>query len=230
MSEHENEAFFEAVRKMRESSEQMSKEQQSYASKLADRSNEYERRLRSVKLAMMSVALAGACAAMVPVMSQFLGWDSNRSIISRGIVFSDPSKFASADEVELLRSSVSKAEELLSSAIKQINQPNNNGQVLIVELTSLKAAVKSIDERLEILERSISENPEKALSIPMLRKDQENMSKAIEGNKVAVSAELTRIYDQQKWILGGIGTVLFAAVTALLAALFKMILKGKETD
>lgn len=56
------------------------------------------------------------------------------------------------------------------------------------------------------------------------------MSKAIEGNKVAVSAELTRIYDQQKWILGGIGTVLFAAVTALLAALFKMILKGKETD
>lgn len=90
--------------------------------------------------------------------------------------------------------------------------------------------MKSIDERLAILERSISENPEKALSIPMLRKDQENMSRAIDGNKIAVSAELTRIYDQQKWILGGIGTVLFAAVTALLTALFKMILKGKEAD
>lgn len=119
MSEHENEAYFETLRKMRESSEQMSKEQESYASKLADRSNEYERRLRSVKLAIVSVALAGACVAMVTVMSQFFGWDSNRSIISRGVVFSDPSKFASTDEVELLRSSVSKAEELLSSAMKK---------------------------------------------------------------------------------------------------------------
>ncbi|WP_223504645.1 hypothetical protein [Pseudomonas sp. BF-R-24] len=230
MSEQENEAFFEAARKMQESSEQFSKEQMSYASKLADKTHEYERRLRSVKLAVTLTALVGSLTAMVSVTSQFFGWDSNRSIISRGLVFSDPSKFASVDEVEVLRASVSKADELLSAAMRQISQPNNNGQAQIIELTSLKATVKSIDERLAILERSISDNPEKALSIPMLRKDQENMSKAIEGNKIAVSAELTRIYDQQKWILGGIGTVLFAAVTALLTALFKMVFKVKETD
>ncbi len=56
------------------------------------------------------------------------------------------------------------------------------------------------------------------------------MAKSIEANRVAVAVEVDRIYDMQKWILGGIGTVLFAVVTALFAALYKAVMGKRDTD
>ena len=98
-----------------------------------------------------------------------------------------------------------------------------------LEYELLKERVESINERLTLIEKAISENPEKALSIPMLRKDQENMSKSIETGRVAIKVEMDRLYEQQKWMLGGIGAVLLTVIGAALSALSKTYLKGQDS-
>lgn len=215
---------------MREDAERQSAEYSRMAATHEARLTESARRIRSLKLAGIMVSLVGASVAMVGVTSQFLGWESNRSSAARAISFLPRDKFASKEDLEGLRASYSNATKMLDSAFNNLDGPTKANDAKTVELSVLKSTVNVIDERLKVLERSISDNPEKALSIPMLRKDQENMAKSIDSNKLAVSEELTRIYDQQKWILGGIGTVLFAAITALLSVLYKMFFKGRDSD
>ncbi|NWB68076.1 hypothetical protein [Pseudomonas sp. I8001] len=98
-----------------------------------------------------------------------------------------------------------------------------------LEFAMLKERVESINERLTSIERSISDSPEKALSIPLLRKDQENMAKSMDAGKIAVKIEMDRLYEQQKWMLGGIGAVLLTVIGAALSALSKSFINGERT-
>lgn len=228
MSEQDNAAFFDAVKKHQEKLE----EHAEYKSRLAEKTMNFEQRVRSLKFALTAATLLGAVAAMVTITSQFFGRDNGRALIAQAVSTGDSSKFATLEQLNDLKVSTANAQAVLDSAVKQLGQTfdDRNTVSQVFELTSLRASVEQIDSRLLVLERSISDNPEKALSIPMLRKDQENMAKAIEGNKLAVSSDLSRIYDQQKWILGGVATILFALVTALFSALFKMVFKTKENE
>ena len=210
--------------------EKLKREKAENEDRLASRALSYEQRLKSIRVALLAASLVGAIGAMTSVITQFTNWNKHSSIIPSGLLFPDPSNFATIAQVDELRAYIAQAQERLDAALRAAGTPVNSDASQVLEISVLKASVKSVDERLSVLERSISENPEKALSIPMLRKDQENMVKAIDGNKLEVSAELTRIYDQQKWILGGVGTVLFALVTALFSALFKMVFKSKVID
>lgn len=196
--------------------------------RLIDKTLNYADRLKTMKLVSISVALALSAALMSFVTSKFVGLDMNRSILSGLVTNFEPEKFATIDQVNDLKASNAKIQEALTAALDTIAKSGGGDAAQAFELSSLKASVTLVDQRLAVIERSISESPEKALSIPLLRKDQETLAKEIDTGRAAVSIELARIYDQQKWMLGGVGTVLVAVVAALFTALFKIIFKPKD--
>lgn len=231
MSDISDDAIAEVIRRIRnEIHEELHAERM-----LHERNNiesaAFDRRAKSLRLASISVALAGVLIPAIAVTYQFFNWDKKTPSVSTLLDSAFQKTFATADEVDQLRTKIPDLEKVLSRAkvlIAEHRETDDSLGLNYLGFSALESNVSKIDARLNVLERSIADNPEKALSIPMLRKDQENMSKSIEANKIALSVELDRIYDMQKWILGGIGTVLFAAVTALLSALYNNLMAKKE--
>lgn len=72
--------------------------------------------------------------------------------------------------------------------------------------------VQALESRLAVIEKFILDSPDKALSIPMLRKEQEEFSKRILDLTAATTKELDRQYDLIKWAGGGAFTALFALI------------------
>jgi prefoldin subunit 5 len=111
-----------------------------------------------------------------------------------------------------------------SNAIKQASQ----GSIPINFPAHVGVDLKRIDSRLASLEAAILESPERALAIPLLRKELEESSKRDDQYKVIIRAEIDRLYEQQKWILGGIGTVLLAVAGGAITILMRSFSKGKS--
>ena len=233
MGEVSDEAMADAIRRIQSETKGDSHAQLFGTEYLEGRRLDYEQRFRSVRLATLSVALLGVLSSTIAVTYQFLNWDKKTSALSDLMGGALPKKFATSDQVDKLRSEIPDWESVFKRAktlIAKQRETDNSQGLDYLQYSALESSVIKIDSRLSVLERSISDNPEKALSIPMLRKDQENMAKSIEANRVAVAVEVDRIYDMQKWILGGIGTVLFAVVTALFAALYKAVMGNRDGD
>ncbi len=92
-----------------------------------------------------------------------------------------------------------------------INNINNRLKVLIksdtttavgVQIALIHSDVKTLDSRIQILEEGLLENPEKALAIPLLRKDIQNIKRSYNENITAMNKNIDRIYDQNKWFIG----------------------------
>lgn len=72
--------------------------------------------------------------------------------------------------------------------------------------------IESLDDRLTLLEKAIEANPEKALAIPMMRKDMELSQTKFENSLQIVSKDVERIDSYFKYIFTAIGSALFAVV------------------
>lgn len=179
----------------------------------------YNRRVRTVKLAATIMLMFMVVFSMIPVgynlfRNDFFELNSRSEAPS---LINDAFKAATDKNIENLNNYV--------AALRQDRS--------VADSESIRLAISGVDlkllkDRVNVLEGAISNSPERALSIPLLRRDQENMSKLIESNRQAVDAQLARIYDQQKWMLTGIGTALLAALTALGGALYRMFSRSPD--
>ncbi|WP_180699646.1 hypothetical protein [Pseudomonas crudilactis] len=179
----------------------------------------YERRVRSVKIAVTLSLLIMLVFSIIPV-----GYNLFRSNPSlRTAEINGDSKLN-----ELFRNTTAKELREINAFVAKLRADSDKSSPEEISRALFETDLRLLKERIILLEKSISDSPEKALSIPLLRRDQESMSKSIEANKFAISNELSRIYDQQKWMLTGIGTALLAALTALAGALYKTV--GRAPD
>lgn len=92
---------------------------------------------------------------------------------------------------------------------------------LALQLQQTQKAIKSISSRQEKLEEVILANPTRALQIPLLQRDLENLRAAQQANLVAVKGDVDRIYDLNKWLLG-------AMAISIVTLALSNFLKGKE--
>ncbi len=99
-----------------------------------------------------------------------------------------------------------------------------------IEQKKLAVQTAALDERLKIIEGAVIESPERALSIPLLRKDIAESMKRVEEIRAANRSEIDRLYEQQRWILGGIGTFLLAGIGGLSTIILRSLKKSKGED
>jgi len=64
--------------------------------------------------------------------------------------------------------------------------------------------VDDVERRQQRLEQAILNSPEKALSMPLIRRDIDNMREANTQNLSAIKQSVDQIYDLTKWLLGAL--------------------------
>lgn len=70
-----------------------------------------------------------------------------------------------------------------------------------LDLEKIRAEIQEQKQTLDTLNSIIIENPEKALSIPLLRKDIEMLRKDMEEINLSVIKQIDRVYDFSKWFI-----------------------------
>lgn len=85
--------------------------------------------------------------------------------------------------------------EDLRNHIVALRPESGNVDFVDIKLAMYETDMKLLKNRMIAMENSISNSPERVLSIPLLRRDQQNMSKLIESSRQAVDSQLARIYD-----------------------------------
>lgn len=109
--------------------------------------------------------------------------------------------------------------ESLKSTLEQSGERYNvssDGLVMAGEVAQLGA-------RLDLIEKSISTNPERALSIPLLRRDQDELSRKLEEYRLSAKADSDRLWGQQNTILQGIGALLLAVAAGAITILYRAV-------
>lgn len=69
-------------------------------------------------------------------------------------------------------------------------------------LRRLQSRIDAIDGRLTALESAVNSNPERALALPMLRRDIDDLNRQFTERGSAHERQIDRIYDQNKWFIG----------------------------
>jgi hypothetical protein len=88
--------------------------------------------------------------------------------------------------------------------------PTSRGAALDEERKILKAMVarqETLDARLTAMEEAIKEDPAKVLSVPLLRKDFENLQLAVRESNGALHNEIGRLYSFLPWLIGLLVTI-----------------------
>ncbi|NOQ25138.1 MAG: hypothetical protein GQ564_07220 [Bacteroidales bacterium] len=101
---------------------------------------------------------------------------------------------------------IDRVEESLPQAKKtdiQYSMVANNLTELDKRINDLKNIdVQTLKDKLNQLEMVIIENPTKALSLPLIKKDIENLMENHDIERLSIRSELNRVYDQNKWFIG----------------------------
>jgi hypothetical protein len=71
-----------------------------------------------------------------------------------------------------------------------------------VQVAALRSDVQSSAARIQTLEKGLLDSPEKALSVPLLRRDLENIKQAYKEDLETLVRSTDRVYDQNKWFIG----------------------------
>jgi len=94
-------------------------------------------------------------------------------------------------------------EDIINNIKKQLDaltKPDTTTDVG-AQIALTRSDVEVLDSRIQILEDGLLENPEKALAVPLLRKDIQQIEYSYKENLAAMSMNLDRLYDQNKWFI-----------------------------
>lgn len=84
------------------------------------------------------------------------------------------------------------------NSISSVNPSTDTGR----QIAAVQADLKTATTRLETLEKGLLESPQKALSVPLLRNDLENLKNIYKQDIEAMAKNVDRVYDQNKWFIG----------------------------
>lgn len=116
---------------------------------------------------------------------------------------------------EFARSKAVLVEDFKTSVEKASAQNNLDSKtaVLISETARLKS-------RLDLIESSISESPQRALSLPLLRRDQDELSRKLDEFRISTKADTDRLWGQMNTILQFLFAIFLALATGAVTILY----------
>jgi hypothetical protein len=71
-----------------------------------------------------------------------------------------------------------------------------------VELVQLKYRVEALTVELQNISSTVLEDPQRALTLPLLKQRIDFIIQENERHQIALHAEVTRVYDMNKWLFG----------------------------
>ena len=89
------------------------------------------------------------------------------------------------------------------------------GAPVVAKLKELEVKLISTDEKLSSIRREIMQSPEKALEIPMLRRDIQALQSQYDNATKSLEREISRTYDTVKWVMGTIVLGLLGLATSI---------------
>jgi hypothetical protein len=92
-----------------------------------------------------------------------------------------------------------------------------------IQLKAIDTTLADLKTRHGKLEDVILNNPIKAIEVPLLRKDLDNLKDSQQQNLLALKQGVDQVYDLNKWLLG-------AMAVSILTLAISNFLKGKEKD
>lgn len=86
------------------------------------------------------------------------------------------------------------------------------------KIIELETKIENIQKSLNDLNKIIVESPEKALELPLVRRDISAMEQKIDSSVKNVETQLARAYDMFKWVLG---TLVISVLSLAIGMFFK---------
>ncbi len=187
---------------------------------MADRS-----RLR-IKFAGIEFEASTLVATTAAVLTLVAGVLSLLQNTARSFDFATKDNAAVASALEKRISTMQADLTRLGSELQTIQQLPS-GSRPPAEVQALTVQIGGLDKRLSGIEAAVVESPDKALAVPMLRKDIENLRASYQSEISAAREEVNRLYDLNKWF---IGLMITMAIGILGLALGNVVQGRKDPD
>lgn len=88
------------------------------------------------------------------------------------------------------------------------------GDRLAARIENVGTKLEELERRQSQLEAAIMSDPEKALTIPLIRRDIDNMRDGNAQNLAAIKQSVDQVYDLTKWLLGALAVGVFSLAIA----------------
>lgn len=162
--------------------------------------------------------IVGTLTTVKPSLSYYMGATSYREIReARELLASRNAELA-------LRITLSsqRTEELEERWRSMITLPE--GSKIALQLAGLRREIGGVKTSLDDLNSIILDNPEKAVSLPLMRKDMENLESNHKNDLEAMRSELSRALGLGQWLIG----LMFFMAIGLLGIAVGNLLRPKE--
>ena len=116
------------------------------------------------------------------------------------------------NQIIVLKSELLKSKKIVDS-LKRSSKDNTKLSESNVALTDLKKEVENLN-------KVILDNPEKAISVPLLKIEIENQKEQNEKELKSLKDDIARVYDMNKWIIGLVFTMLVSIIVLNISNLF----------
>lgn len=111
-------------------------------------------------------------------------------------------------QISALQTSVQRSNETFSQVLSGSKSPTGQATsdrdvaLLRAEITALKSEVTTMHSSLDALDAALITTPDKALSLPLLRKDLDDFRSASQRDVDSIRLEMGRAYELNKWLIG----------------------------
>lgn len=125
-------------------------------------------------------------------------------------------------DIPELKSELRQIKTQLQDIQQNINDiAKNPNSVGSLQQKTMNDSIIDTQNKLASMEKVLVDNPSKALEMPLLRRDMDNLKSTYQLELSSTRQEVDRIYDQNKWFLGVMVTILLAVVGLIGTTLLK---------
>ena len=119
--------------------------------------------------------------------------------------------------------------ELSAEFVKQLSTLRTTVENVDSRLVGIDKQSGAVSQRMEKLETIIMADPQKALELPLIKRDLQAFQQQVDRDLNAAKSENARVYDLMKWLVGLMALVSLSLVGTAVSNVFKRE-PGKEAD
>jgi hypothetical protein len=131
-------------------------------------------------------------------------------------------KLLNADDFTLIRKQVAELQE----RSRRLEARPSSAPPVATDVADLASKIDAVAARQAKLENTLTDQPLKALEIPMLRRDLDSQSKEIASLTASLQRAQEAQWDTMKWVIGGLG----AAIAAIFIPFVNRLLAGIQNS